>query len=230
MSQPNEVFGMDTTTAAMSDEQAHLFVIEAVLSKLNTVTLVKVVSCTNSGDLSPVGFVDVQPMVHQMTGDRKPIKHGVIHNVPYFRIQGGANAVIIDPQKGDIGMCAFASRDISSIKKNKGASPPPSHRTFDWADGLYLGGFLNGTPSQYVQFSDGIKISSPKKIELDAPTIKMKGAVEQSGGEVTVETTVSAGEDMKVGGVSLKGHKHNGVQAGSDNTGAPVAYYKATGK
>ena len=110
MSQPTEVFGIDTTAASMSDEQAHLFAIEAVLSKLNTVTLVKVVSCTNSGGLSPVGFVDVQPMVHQMTGDRKPITHGVIHNVPYFRIQGGANAVIIDPQKGDIGMCAFDHR------------------------------------------------------------------------------------------------------------------------
>lgn len=224
MSQPTEVFGIDTTAASMSDEQAHLFAIEAVLSKLNTVTLVKVVSCTNSGGLSPVGFVDVQPMVHQMTGDRKPITHGVIHNVPYFRIQGGANAVIIDPQKGDIGMCAFASRDISSIKKNKAPSPPPSHRTFDWSDGLYLGGFLNGTPSQYIQFSDaGIKLSSPKEIEMDAPTIKMKGAVDQSGGAVTVETTVSAGEDMKVGGVSLKGHQHDGVQTGSDNTGAPVA-------
>ena len=224
MPQPNEVVGLNATTAAMSDEQAHLFVIETVLSKLNTVTLVKVVSCTNSGGLSPVGFVDVQPMVHQMTGDRKPITHGVIHNVPYFRIQGGANAVIIDPQKGDIGMCAFASRDISSIKKNKAPSPPPSHRTYDWADGLYLGGFLNGTPSQYIQFSDaGIKLSSPKEIELDAPTIKMKGAVEQSGGDVTVETTISAGEDMKVGSLSLTKHKHNRVQSGSDTSGGAVA-------
>ena len=148
----------------------------------------------------------------------------LFRSVSQSRYGNSTNAVIIDPQKGDIGMCAFASRDISSIKKNKAPSPPPSHRTFDWSDGLYLGGFLNGTPSQYVQFSDdGIKVSSPTKIEMDAPTIKMKGAVEQSGGAVTVETTVSAGEDMKVGGVSLKGHKHNGVQTGSENTGAPVA-------
>lgn len=224
MPQPNEVVGLNATTAAMSDEQLQLFAMETMLSQLNTVTLVKVVACTNSGGLSPVGFVDVQPMVHQVTGDRKPVPHGVIHNIPYFRIQGGANAVIIDPKKGDIGMCAFASRDISSVKNNKAPSPPPSHRTYDWADGLYLGGFLNGTPSQYIQFSDaGIKLSSPKEIELDAPTIKMKGAVEQSGGDVTVETTISAGEDMKVGSLSLTKHKHNRVQSGSNNSGEPVS-------
>lgn len=137
-----------------------------------TSTLVQILSCTNSGGLSPVGFVDVQPLVNQVDGNGVPVPHGVIHNLPYFRLQGGQNAVIIDPQPGDIGMAAFASRDISSVKANRAQANPGSARRFDMADGMYFGGLLNGAPTQYVQFSAaGITITSPTAITLNAPTI-----------------------------------------------------------
>ena len=123
------------------------YIVESILSRLQTVTLVKVVA-VKGGGLSPVGMVDVQPLVSQIDGSGGVIPHGVIFNVPYMRLQGGSNAVIIDPQAGDIGMCGFCSRDISSVKANKSASAPQSKRRFDYSDGLYFGGFLNGTPSQ----------------------------------------------------------------------------------
>ena len=59
-------------------------------------------------------------------------------------------------------MCAFASRDISTVKNTKAVSNPGSQRTYDWSDGLYLGGFINGAPTQYLQFLGGsIKAKSP---------------------------------------------------------------------
>lgn len=117
------------------------YIVESIMSRLQTVTLVKVVA-VKGGGLSPVGMVDVQPLVSQIDGSGGVIPHGVIFNVPYMRLQGGGNAVVIDPQVGDIGMCGFCSRDISSVKANKAASPPQSKRRFDYSDGLYFGGFL----------------------------------------------------------------------------------------
>lgn len=206
----NNIYGQSTGSDGFDDVSALSFMLSQTLAKLNTVTLVQVVKCTNSGELSPVGYVDVQPMVHQMSGDRKATPHAVIYNIPYFRLQGGKNAIIIDPEVGDIGMCAFANRDISSVKATQAPATPASYRTFDWSDGLYFGGYLNGTPTQFVRFSsEGVQVHSPTKITLEAPEIALKGAVNQTGGAVKVETTLSAGDDVSAAGKSLKSHTHH---------------------
>lgn len=206
----NNIYGQSTGNDGFDDVSALSFMLSQTLAKLNTVTLVQVVKCTNSGELSPVGYVDVQPMVHQMSGDRKATPHAVIYNIPYFRLQGGKNAIIIDPEVGDLGMCAFANRDISSVKATQSPATPASYRTFDWSDGLYFGGYLNGTPTQFVRFSsEGVQVHSPTKITLEAPNIDLKGAVNQSGGAVKVETILSAGEDVSAAGKSLKSHTHH---------------------
>jgi hypothetical protein len=168
------VTGQQGVGTTVSEFNTLTFVVQMMLQKVQTVTLVKVISCSNSGGLSPVGTVTVQPLVNQMTGNRQAVAHGQIFNIPYLRIQGGANAVIIDPEPGDLGMAAFCSRDISAVKSAKGSANPGSFRMFDWADGLYLGGFLNGTPQQYIQFSaGGITVVSPTKITLQAPTVEV---------------------------------------------------------
>lgn len=213
------------------------FIVESILTRVQTVTLVRVVK-VKSGGLDPVGLVDVQPLVSQIDGSGAVIPHGVIFNVPYMRLQGGGNAVIIDPKVGDIGMCGFCSRDISSVKANKAPSPPQSMRRFDYSDGLYFGGFLNGTPEQYIMFSDGgIKAYSPSGIELESPRVLIKspdvqidgknmtvkanttqnGSFSQTGGGAasfsgSVKTTgsIHADGDVMAGDVSLQNHTNDG--------------------
>lgn len=154
------------------------FLVQQALSKMQTATLVRVDACTNTGGVSPVGFVDVTPLVNQLDSQGNPMPHVTIHNVPYLRVQGGANAVIIDPQPGDIGMCAFASRDITKVKSQKAQSNPGSFRQYSFGDAMYLGGMLNAAPTQYVQFSEaGIKLHSPVAVILEAPTIDIETAV-----------------------------------------------------
>jgi len=142
------------------------FQIQQSLAKMNTSTLVEIVSCTNEGGLSPVGFVNVIPMVNQVDAAGNAIPHTTIFNVPYSRIQGGTDAIIIDPKAGDIGIALFASRDISKVKSTKKSGNPGSGRTFSYSDAMYIGGLLNGTPSQYVRFSaDGVEINSPVEVK-----------------------------------------------------------------
>jgi phage baseplate assembly protein gpV len=151
------------------------FVVQQALAKMQTATLVRVESCTNAGDLSPVGFVDVTPLVNQLDGQGNPTPHVTVYNLPYLRVQGGSNGIIVDPEKGDIGVAVFASRDISKVKSTKSQSNPGSYRQYSFADGMYLGGMLNGTPSQYIQFNAaGIRIHSPTQIKLDAPDIRLE--------------------------------------------------------
>lgn len=163
--------GFMSPEVPMGEYNKMAFIINGLIGKMQTVTLVKVVSCTNSGGLSPVGFVDVVPMVNQIDAAGNPQPHSTIHNLPYMRVQGGTDAIIIDPKVGDIGLAAFASRDISKVKKTKAQANPGSFRKYDYADGLYIGGFLNGTPTQYIQFSSsGITINSPAQVRITAPS------------------------------------------------------------
>lgn len=138
------------------------FMIQQTISRIQTASVVKVMACTNDGGVSPVGTVDVQVLVNQINGNGIPTPHVTMYSLPYLRIQGGANAIIMDPQVGDIGIAVFASRDITNVKSTKAQSNPGSYRMHDFSDGMYLGGILNGNPTQFVQFSStGISIVSP---------------------------------------------------------------------
>lgn len=202
------------------------FMVQQALGKMQTATLVRIEACTNSGGLSPVGLVDVTPMVNQLDGMGNPTPHVTIYNVPYFRLQGGANGVIIDPQKGDIGICVFASRDISTVKNTKKQGNPGSHRQYNFADGMYLGGVLNGAPTQYVQFSTaGIKIHSPTTIILEAPDIQLNAATVEING--TTSTTVTTpiftvnGQTHLNGNTSVTGD--TALNGGLSQTGGAAA-------
>jgi hypothetical protein len=144
--------------------------IRSILAGVHTATLVQVVSCTNTGGVTPVGTVVVQPLVNQVDGNMNGTPHLNISGLPYFRLQGGTNAVIIDPQPGDIGIAIFCDRDTSLVRTTKAQANPGTARTFSMSDGLYIGGFLNGTPVQYVEFNaSGITINSPNAVTVTAP-------------------------------------------------------------
>lgn len=221
---------------------ALMFVIGQALARLSTATLVRVVSVTNNGGLSPVGFVDVQPLVNQLDGAGNAVPHAVLHQLPYFRLQGGTDAVILDPKEGDIGMAAFGSRDLSAVKASKQQANPGSWRTHDMADGLYFGGLLNGIPVQYVQFTaGGINVVSPSKVTVQAPNIELNAATQcalnspvivlngtvQQGSGSFGGTSTWQGNMNTLGTLSNNGkdvgstHTHPGVQSGPSNTGTP---------
>lgn len=199
-----------------NDYNTWVFMFRQLVQKLQTVTLVEVVGVTNVGGVEAVGLIDVRPMLNQMTPQRTAVEHETIYNVPYVRLQGGLNAVILDPQVGDIGLCAFASRDITTVKNTKARGNPGSLRIMDWADALYMGGVLNATPTQYVQFNeDGITLHSATKVTIEAPTVAITGNLTVSG------TTTGTG-DGTFAGIDVALHTHSGVTTGSGVTGPPI--------
>lgn len=215
-----------------SDYEQFIYQLQQEMKKIETCLPVKVLAVSGGG-LAPVGYVDVQPLVQQLTVAGQPVSQGIITNLPYCRIQGGTNALIIDPEVGDIGLACFASRDVSGVKNAKQESPPASRRTYSLNDGFYIGGFLNATPVQYIQFnSSGIKIYSPTKLTFEAPQILIDSPIIQVTGNFAQTGTkghhstfsgniVTTGGDVVADDVSLQNHVHKGVTPGSGNSGKP---------
>ena len=153
--QSDGVYGQQNLASGNNDFNAISFLIQQLLSKMNTATLVSVKSVSPGGRTGPVGFVDVQPLVNQIDGLGQPIPHGTIVNVPYIRIQGGGNALVVDPKVGDVGVCVFCDRDMSAAIASPGSPVNPgSRRKFDMSDGLYFGGWNPVAPTHYVAVDD----------------------------------------------------------------------------
>lgn len=202
MPQDDKLFyGFADPTTYQSEYNRLRFLIESRLSKMETALPVRV-DAIKGGGVAPVGLVDVTVLVSQVTGDGRTVPGVSVPNVPYVRYQGGANAVIIDPQPGDIGMAVFSSRDISAVKGARAAAPPGSARMYDFSDAVYLGGMLNGAPTHYIQFTgSGIVINTPGPVQIQAETATVTAttsatvtapAVTLGGGGGTVEQLVDA--------------------------------------
>lgn len=194
------------------------------LQRLAGPTLVQVVSCTNAGGVSAQGSVDVQPLVNQVNGKGQPTPHGVVHKLVYMRVMGGSNAIIMDPDEGDIGLACFCSRDISAVKAKKGQANPGSARMYDWADGAYLGSVLGGVPQQYFRFTaGGIFGVSPTEINFQAPKITLNATDTLNMSATNAANLQSPANTISGGGTSIDGkpflpHEHiNG--GGTGNSG-----------
>ncbi len=226
-----------------SEYDRHRSIVEQLLARVRTAYLAKVVSVSQSGDIEGTGTLDVQPLVGQLDGSGNVIAHGVIQGIPYLRLAGGANAVILDPQPGDIGLVAVCDRDSSSARANRAPSAPGSLRKYDMSDSVYALTVLSGVPQQYVAFSPaGIDIVSPSRIRLAAPSIvlqadseigltagtqvvnaapaiELDGAITQgegpNGGEARMAGPLTVQQDVTAAGTSVHDHTHRDSEGGT---------------
>lgn len=167
------------------------FVVQALLGRLHTLQLAIVTAVDESKEIC-----SIKPLVMKIDGNNDAYERGTITNVPYFISQGGGNAVIIPPKVGDIGLAAFCERDISMVKRNKAEAPPDTRRMYDLNDALYFGGFLNGAPTQYIQFLDsGINIKSTGDININGLKISPTGQLTFVNGVVADTHIHSQGSD-----------------------------------
>jgi hypothetical protein len=126
-------------------------------------------------------------------------------------------------------VAVFAERDITNAVKTRAEGAAPTDRAFDAGDGLYLGGFINADPTQYVQFdpAGGITVVSTGDLLLQAAgaiTLTAGGAVTinatglQVNCPATFTGTVTAPQ-VVIGGIPFTTHRHPN---GSPNTGTPI--------
>ena len=187
-----------------SQFNAMAFLVRQILSGKTFGALVKVMAVNGPGGVNPPGTVAVQPLVNQIDGLGNQLPHGTVFGMPWFRLQGGTSAIILDPKVGDIGAALICDRDISNVKATKAVSGPGSWRQNSWADGLYFGAFLGATPTEYIQLTgNGINIVSPGLVTITAD-ITTTGTILNNGHHI--DST----------------HEHTGVSVGGGTSGPPV--------
>jgi hypothetical protein len=194
--------------------------VRQMLQAVHTAIPVKVLSCTNNGGVAAIGRVTVIPMIEMVSDLGQASTRAKLVDLPYMRVQAGANAVIMDPQEGDIGIAVFSEKDISGMLEAQGAAPPGSARVFDMADGVYLYSIVGAAPTQFVQFSaDGIAITSPTKVTIQAPEVEITAP----DVKVTASSKITfLTPSFMLNSIDLVTHRHNGVIPGGGTSGGPV--------
>lgn len=189
-----------------------------------------IVKAVETGGIAPTGRVDVLPLTCSMDAENNVIQPAQMYSLPYLRIQGGAAAVICDPVVGDIGLAVFAKQDVSNVDVGiTEPVQPGTFRMFDISDGFYVGGFLNKTPSCYIQvLPDGnINITGPSQVTVSTANTLIDSNTTITG-NLTVQGNIKAQQRLDVttgasiAGIEFGTHRHTGVDTGSGTSGGPV--------
>jgi hypothetical protein len=192
MAENEEVKGVANYAAGNSQYNALSFMIQqAIREQVNTCIICKVVDVSD-------GYVDVLPMVTQVSGKDEAIAPTTLYKLPYMRYHAGIAAVILNPVVGDIGLAVFAGKDCSNVKVGTSEPvPPASFRDNSMANGFYIGGFLNQAPSVFIELTQG------GAVNITAP------------GGVNINGNVTVSGDVVASGKSLVNHVHTGDSGGT---------------
>lgn len=206
----NNYSGTATLISNDGDRAGFEYRVRQMLMRVNTCMPV-VVLAVKGGGVAPVGFVDCEIAVTQITGDNTTVDNVRLNNVPYMRIQGGTDAVIIDPKVGDLGLCGFCQRDISAFKNARRKAPPNSRRILSASDAVYIGGILNGAPTQYVEFSSsGITIHSPNTVTINSNNLVLNAPTTTiNSPTITLNGSITASGGVSMDGVTFGSHVHD---------------------
>ena len=188
MAENEEVKGVANYAASNSPYNSLSFMIQqAIREQVNTCIICKVVGVSD-------GYVDVLPLVTQVSGKDEAIAPTTLYHLPFMRYHAGIAAVILNPVVGDIGLAVFAGKDCSNVKVGTSEPvPPASFRDNSMANGFFIGGFLNKAPSVFVELTQG------GAVNITAP------------GGVNINGNVTVSGDVVASGKSLVNHTHMGV-------------------
>lgn len=197
-----------------SEYNAISFLCEQMIKGMvNTAIPVRVDSCTKPGVGGAAGYVSATPLVQQRGADGNALMPVSLPQLPYYRVQAGTAAVVLDPQPGDIGLAVFSQQDASNVKE--GTSEPVqagSFRAFDMSDGFFVASHYGQTPTTFVHLDPEkgeVTIKAPTKITIDAPQIELKGAVTM-GGAGSSDTITLDGSIVTNGNISTSGEVRAG--------------------
>lgn len=223
------------TTAQANDAESMAFAFEMLLSGYFFIELAIVTDVR--GD-APNLVVDVMPLVTRTDPSGAMIPNSEAFDVPVFRLQRGNSAIIMNPVVGDIGMIAVCDRDNSVARANRKQSVPGSKRTHSKSDALYLGGFLNSAPTQFIEFADGAlnittpnpvnitcssaNVTAPDGVTVTTPNMHVTGNI-TAGGDIT-DNNGTQSASLKTLREKYDLHKHpvQGIQTGGSTVTSNV--------
>jgi hypothetical protein len=229
----NTVRGNKGPSSANSTVNALDMMIKEGIDGICTASVVTVTGTDEPGPEAPAGYVTVQEMVDSVDAFGNKVPGPSAFKLPVFRYQQGTCAIVLDPQPGDIGLAVYTKEDASGV--GQGATEPvlpASKRKFDKANGFYLGGFTNRTPTEmyfWVDKTGFVKLFTRENIEIETEkdcAFKVQGnmSIDVQG---NMSTRISGGHSLKAGSISTDGptSMKGGItnQGGISNSGGSVS-------
>lgn len=142
--------------------------------------------------------------------------------LPWIAFRAGRARIWSPPSVGEQCLLICAEGDAASgfvlPAIYSAANPAPSNS----GDAVLIA-FEDGSVIGYDMAAHALTVTlADGSATIDAPGgITINGPLAVTG-DVTVDGGIEASDDVTGGGVSLKSHRHSGVQAGGAQTGAPA--------
>ena len=237
--------GFSNPYTSTSQFNANDFQIKQAIRKINTAFLARIDSCSSQG-VAGSGHVSATPLTTQIDGLGNAVPATVLPHLPFYRLQQGIGAVILDPVPGDIGVFVCCKSDISNIDKNtKSSQRPGSFREFDQSDSVMVGTIHTQAPQVYIHIKQdktilihapqGLKIETDADVEIVAKgnlTANVSGKAELiANGSVSItspQTTINGpltvtGAIVGQGGLAVSGGSGASVSGSLTTTGDVIA-------
>lgn len=237
--------GFANPYSSTSQFNANDFQIKQAIRKINTAFLACIESCTSQG-VEGSGHVSATPLTTQIDGLGNAIPATELLHLPFYRLQQGIGAVILDPVPGDIGVFVSCKSDISNIDKDtKAPQRPGSFREFDQSDSVMVGTIHTQAPQVYIHIKQdktilihapqGLKIETDADVEIVAKgnlTANVSGKAELiANGSVSItspQTTINGpltvtGAIVGQGGLAVSGGSGASVSGSLTTTGDVIA-------
>lgn len=209
--------------------QAMQIASETALSEINTTLPGRVVAVSADGSR-----VVVRPSMPKGLASGESLAAPDVVQVPVVwpRSQNGKVGMTMPLRPGDGVMLHFAQRSLEGWLSGQGDAIPDDPRRFDLSDAIAVPGLApSGTlanvdeaqfffgPVMLRMLPDGTGILETAGGKL---TIQPDGTAVFTGPKVVVAGDVEVAGDVKAGNISLRTHKHVGVQPGGGVTGIPT--------
>lgn len=151
--------------------------------------------------------VQVQMLITMITTNGEQVPRPQVASLPVLLMGGGGFLLSFPIKTGDLGWVMASDRDISLFLQNYNQSPPNSERVKSFSDGLFIPDTMTNyqinsaeSDSFVIQSLDGqtiisvgddeIKIESPAKISIKAPSVDID--LGSPGNIMTVNGSITA--------------------------------------
>lgn len=184
--------------------------------------------------------ITVKAYVQQEDGSTKEVDYPQLEDVP-VQFPGGGDQVMTFPVKeGDEVLVSFASRSVDSWQQSGGDQAPQDAGMNNLSSGFAQLGFrsqpsaqkLTGVSTSAVEMrsvdgntrvsvsqAGGMSVATNKSVSVSAAQgVSITGGA----GNVTFTGDLIVTGDIVLNGISLKNHKHTGVQPGGGTSGGPT--------
>lgn len=170
--------------------------------------------------------VSVQPTIREkieMDGTYQWVELPILINVPFFVYSGGGYCITLPVSPGDECLVIFADSCIDAWWQSGGVQNQVERRRHDLSDGMAIVGFRSQVHTVPGYSGDSVQVRTEDGgtfIDLKPGQVTINADV-QINGNVTTSANCTIADTLRVAGINMNTHVHDGVKTGGGSTGGP---------